>query len=46
MNILGRLGAERDAGRKVQRSKLAVMEYLNRECGMTEADFLSAELCL
>ena len=33
--------AEEDCKDKI---KLAVMEYLNREYGMTEADFLSAEL--
>ena len=28
-----------------EKIKLAIMEHLNREYGMTEADFLSAELC-
>lgn len=34
--------SEKDCAEKV---KLAVMEHLNHEYGMTEADFLSAELC-
>lgn len=46
MNILvgsePSVNADKECKEKV---KLAVMEYLNREYGMKEADFLSAELC-
>ena len=46
MNILvGSVPSETLDEKCSEKVKLAVMEYLNREYGMTEADFLSAELC-
>ena len=46
MNILvGSVPSETEDEKCSEKVKLAVMEYLNRQYGMTEADFLSAELC-
>ncbi len=46
MNIfVGSEPSASDAGDCKEKIKLAVMEYLNSEYGMTETDFLSAELC-
>ena len=41
-DLLPHLATEQMTRKKI---KLAIMEHLNREYGMTEADFLSAELC-
>lgn len=46
MNILiGSVPSETEDEKVTEKVKLAVMEHLNHEYGMTEADFLSAELC-
>lgn len=46
MNILvGSMPSETLDEKCSEKVKLAVMEYLNRQYGMVEADFLSAELC-
>ena len=46
LNILvGSVPSETVDEKGSEKIKLAVMEHLNREYGMTEADFLSAELC-
>ena len=46
LNILvGSVPSETVDEKCSEKIKLAVMEHLNREYGMTEADFLSAELC-
>ena len=46
LNILiGSVPSETVDEKCSEKIKLAIMEYLNREYGMTEADFLSAELC-
>ncbi len=46
MNILiGSEPGETEDKECKEKIKLAVMEYLNEKYGMTEADFLSAELC-
>ena len=46
LNILvGSVPSETKDEKCSDKVKLAVMEHLNREYGMTEADFLSAELC-
>lgn len=46
MNLLVGLEPSENADEKCsEKVKLAVMEYLNRKFGMTETDFLSAELC-
>ena len=46
LNILiGSVPSETVDEKCSEKIKLAIMEHLNREYGMTEADFLSAELC-
>lgn len=46
LNILiGSVPSETEDEKVTEKVKLAVMEHLNHEYGMTEADFLSAELC-
>ena len=46
MNVLvGSVPSETVDEKCSEKIKLAVMEYLNRQYGMVEADFLSAELC-
>lgn len=47
MNALAGTMPSREAGEQDKdKIKLAVMQYLHHKYGMTEADFLSAELCL
>lgn len=43
--LIGSVPSETADEKCTDKVKLAVMEHLNREYGMTEADFLSAELC-
>ncbi len=45
MNVLVGTEPSRTETECTEKIKLAVMEYLNEKYGMTEADFLSAELC-
>ena len=43
--LIGSVPSETVDEKCSEKIKLAIMEYLNRQYGMVEADFLSAELC-
>ncbi|MDY3618413.1 aminopeptidase [Agathobaculum sp.] len=43
--LIGSVPSDTGDDKCTEKVKLAIMEHLNREYGMVEADFLSAELC-